>query len=153
MQRVVILGRGGAGKSTAARQLGRRKGLPVLELDGYFWKPDLSPTARSDWIEIQQRLVASSSWIMDGDLGPHDDLGTRLAPADTVLVLDFSLLRCVWRAGRRSRERLDFWWWLLMWRRRSRPMVMAAIATHAGAADLHVFRRPRSLARFLADLE
>lgn len=153
MQRVVILGRGGAGKSTAASQLSRRTGLPVLELDGYFWKPDLSPTPRSDWIETQQRLVATPRWIMDGDLGPYDDLRTRLAAADTVLVLDFALLRCLWRAARRSRERVDFWCWLLMWRQRSRPMVMAAITTHAGAADLHVFRGPRSLTRFLGDLE
>jgi adenylate kinase family enzyme len=31
MQRVVILGRGGAGKSTVARRLGKVFGLPVIE--------------------------------------------------------------------------------------------------------------------------
>ena len=43
MQRVVILGRGGAGKSTLARRLGELVGLPVIELDKHFWQPGLVP--------------------------------------------------------------------------------------------------------------
>lgn len=35
-QRIVILGRGGAGKSTAAVDLGRISGLSVIELDKLF---------------------------------------------------------------------------------------------------------------------
>ncbi|MGI8652199.1 MAG: hypothetical protein ACR2I7_05305 [Geodermatophilaceae bacterium] len=153
MHRVVILGRGGAGKSTAATRLGVVLGLPVLELDRYFWAPDLIPMPRQEWIEVQQRLAAADRWIMDGDLGPYDSLGTRLAAAGRVLVLDFSLVRCAWRAVRRSRERADFWWWMVLWRRRSRPKVMAAIADHATSADVHIFRAPRQLARFIAQLE
>ncbi len=37
MRRVVIMGPGGAGKSTLARTLGERTGLPVFHLDQYFW--------------------------------------------------------------------------------------------------------------------
>ena len=38
----MILGRGAAGKSTLARQLGDLTGLPVIELDTMFWQPGLS---------------------------------------------------------------------------------------------------------------
>lgn len=38
MKRVVILGRGGAGKSTLAARLGEITGLPVIELDKSFWR-------------------------------------------------------------------------------------------------------------------
>ncbi len=153
MQHVVILGRGGAGKSTAAARLGVILGLPVLELDRYFWGPDMIPMPRQEWIETQQRLVAADRWIMDGDLGPYDSLGTRLAAADTVLVLDFSLVRCAWLAVRRSRERADFWWWMVLWRRRSRPVIRAAIAEHAASAEVQVFGTPRALGQFLARLD
>ncbi|MDQ3709070.1 MAG: hypothetical protein M3387_07180 [Actinomycetota bacterium] len=105
------------------------------------------------WIETQQRLAIGDRWVMDGDLGAYDFLGTRLAVADTVLVLDFSLMRCAWRAVRRSPERADFWRWTVLWRRQSRPAVMAAIAQNAASADVHLFRGPRQLARFLAQLE
>ena len=90
MQRVVVLGRGGAGKSTASARLGRITGLPVVELDGHFWRRDLTPTPRLEWIETQRQLAAAPRWIMDGDLGPYDSVGARLEAADTVLVLDFS---------------------------------------------------------------
>src|SRR5437879_1477660 len=46
VQRVVILGRGGAGKSTAARRLGELVGLPIIELDKHFWQPGLAPLSR-----------------------------------------------------------------------------------------------------------
>jgi dephospho-CoA kinase len=46
-RRVVILGRGGAGKSTFAARLGAVTGIPVIELDTVFWRADLTPdTAR-----------------------------------------------------------------------------------------------------------
>ena len=152
MRRVVILGRGGAGKSVAAVRLGRVTGLPVVELDRLFWRPDLTPTPAPVWLERQREIAAADRWIIDGDLGPYDTAGIRLSRADTVLVLDFALPRCAWRAARRSRERAHFWWWLLTWRRRARPVVLDAIAAHAAHADVHILRRPRQLDRLLAGL-
>ena len=69
MRRIIVLGRGGAGKSTLARQLGEITGLPVIELDKLFWRPGLLPTPRDEWIHLQQKLVREEKWIMDGDLG------------------------------------------------------------------------------------
>lgn len=150
MKRVVVLGRGGAGKSTAARRLGERTGLPVIELDKHFWRPGLVATPPDEWIEVQRALAAADRWVMDGDLGPYDVLAVRLARADTVVILDFSLVRCAWRAARRSPERADFWWWLVTWRRRYRPSLLAAVAATAPTAALHVLRTPRQLRDFLA---
>jgi hypothetical protein len=153
VERVVIVGRGGAGKSTAAVRMGQATGLPVIELDAHFWRPDLTPTPLQEWIQVQQHLVASDRWIADGDLGPHDAPGVRLSRADTVLILDFSLPRCAWRAARRSRERADFWCWLSTWRRRCRPAMLLAVGTFAPSADVHVLRTPRQLRRFLSTLD
>lgn len=49
MKRVIVLGRGGAGKSSFARRLGNTTGIPVVELDKHFWPPDLTPIPRAQW--------------------------------------------------------------------------------------------------------
>jgi adenylate kinase family enzyme len=150
MNRVVVLGRGGAGKSTLAVRLGEVLSLPVVELDKHFWSAGLSPTPKEEWEVVQRRLVDAPRWVLDGDLGPHDVLHVRLRAADTVVVLDFPLWRCAWRALRRSRENPAFWRWVLTYRRHALPLVMDAIAEHAGAAELHVLKNPGGVERFLA---
>jgi hypothetical protein len=108
---------------------------------------------------------------MDGDLGKYDELCVRLQAADTVLVLDFSLLRCLVRALRRSKERMDFWWWLVTWRWIERPKIKKpllntpparwierpkikkAIAEHAAGADVRTFGKPEELERYLSSFE
>jgi adenylate kinase family enzyme len=150
MPRVVILGRGAAGKSVLAARLGELCCVPVIELDSCFWRPGMTATPPAAWADLQRRLARRPSWIMDGDLGSHDVLEVRLAAADTVIVLDFSLPRCAWRALRRSRERADFWRWLVRYRRESRPAVLRTVAEHAADADVQVLRGPRAVRRFLA---
>src|SRR5215467_6910124 len=148
MRRVVILGPGASGKSTLAIHLGKITGLPVIELDKVFWRPGLAATPRDQWIKLQERLVEENGWIIDGDLGPYDAVEVRLKAADTVIFLDFSLVRCAWRAIRRSRERADFWLWLLRYRRQSRPLLMKAICDHALQGTIHVLRNHQAVRRF-----
>jgi hypothetical protein len=149
VKRVLVLGPGASGKSTLATRLGEITGLPVIELDKIFWRPGLVPTPPDEWAKVQQELIQRDEWIMDGDLGPYDVVEVRLHAADTIIFLDVSVARCVWRALRRSRERFDFWMWLLRYRRRSRPLLRAAIAKHAHGANLHVLRTPRALRQFV----
>lgn len=146
----MILGRGGAGKTTLASRMGLLTGLPVIELDQLFWRSDGSPTPLDRWVEIQRELVRRPGWILDGDLGPFDALEPRLRAADTVTVLDYSLVRCAWQSIRRSTESVGYWRWMLWYRRRSLPGVMADIATHASGAGIHVLRSPRSADALLA---
>ena len=150
MNRVVVLGRGGAGKSALAASLGVLTGLPVIELDKHFWSSDLTPLPMDQWKALQRNLVGAERWILDGDLGPYDAPEVRLSAADTVIVLDFALWRCAWRAARRSRENLAFWRWLISYRRRRLPTVMAAMAVHARDAEIYLLRKPRDVRRFLA---
>lgn len=150
----MILGRGGAGKSVLARELGRVTGLPVTELDALFWRagPDGPAAAQpAEWAAREQELTRQDSWILDGDLGPYDDgLAARLGAADTVIVLDFALLRCAWRTVRRGHENGDYWRWVWNYRRRSLPRVMQAITEHAPQATVHVLRSPAAVRRFSA---
>jgi hypothetical protein len=151
MQRVVILGRGGPGKSTVARRLGDVLGLPVIELDKHFWQPGLVPLPRDQWVEVQQELANQRLWVMDGDLGPYDVLPVRLSAADTVLFLDLPWWLGLWRALRRGRERWDFWWWLITWGWVERPKIVRLLAEHP-PVEVHTFRSAKELDQFLSKL-
>lgn len=152
MQRVVILGRGASGKSTLARELGAITNLPIIELDKLFWQPGLNPTPRDGWLAVQEYLARREQWIMDGDLGPYDAVELRLRRADTVIILDFSLLRCAWRAIRRARENMEFWRWVLTYRRKHLPRLLRAVAQYSPQAELVILRDPEAVERFLRDL-
>jgi adenylate kinase family enzyme len=153
VRRVVIVGPGAAGKSVLAARLGTITGLPVIELDKYFWQQGLAPAPPGQWAAIQRELVQQQSWIMDGDLGPNDVTDVRFEAADTIVFLDFSRFRCAWRAIRRSRERADFWRWLWTYRRLSRPLIRQAIAAHADRAHVYVLPTPRAVRRFVAQAD
>ena len=153
VRHIVILGRGGAGKSTLAKRLAVVTGIPAIELDTLFWRPGLQPSPPSEWRRAQEDLIGGTpQWILDGDLGPYDVPEPRLRLADTVVVLDFSLPLVVWRSLRRSTERFDYWWWVLRWRRKSRTGLFTAIAEYAPGAEIHVLRHPRDVDRFLAQI-
>ena len=68
MDRVLVLGRGGAGKSTLARAIGSLTGLPVHELDKHFWQQGLLPLEPSTWQDLQRGLAAGRARVLDGDL-------------------------------------------------------------------------------------
>lgn len=67
-QRIVVLGRGGAGKSTLARRLAATTALPLTELGDLFRSPDAVSLPRERWAGIQRELIAQPAWILDGDL-------------------------------------------------------------------------------------
>lgn len=152
MRRVVVLGRGGSGKSTLSRRLGAVTGLPVVELDDLYWDESSNPLTHAEWSDRQMEVACQEAWIMDGDLGPHDVLAPRLARADTVVIVDTPLAVCVWRAMRRGRQRIDFWAWVLRWGSTYRPQILAAVDRHAADAELVTLSRAREVERFLAGL-
>lgn len=94
-----MVGSGGAGKSTFARALGERTGLPVVHLDAHFWRPGWAEPPRDEWRAQQAELVAADEWIMDGNYGGTFDL--RFAAADTIVVMALSRWRCVAAVVRR----------------------------------------------------
>jgi hypothetical protein len=149
VRKVVVLGRGGAGKSALSRQLSDVTGIPAVELDALFWLPGPTPMDPSRWTACQRELVQRDRWILDGDLGPYDTaLEVRLRAADTIVVLDFSFLWCAWRSLRRGRESAEYWRWVWAYRRRSLPGVLRAISSAAPGATLCVLRNPAMVRRF-----
>ena len=150
MNRVVVVGRGGSGKSTFSHRLGSVTGLPVVELDKLYWDESLNALTPDEWRTRQSRFAAEATWIMDGDLGPLDVLGPRLMRADTVVILDPPVAICLWRALRRGRRRFDFWLWVLRWRRTYRPRIIEDIRRYASGVETVTLSSERDINSFLA---
>ncbi|MGH7713986.1 MAG: AAA family ATPase, partial [Gemmatimonadaceae bacterium] len=94
-----MIGPGGAGKTTFARELAARTGLPLIHLDALYWRPGWEPTPNEDWDRTIGQLIARNAWVMDGNYGRT--LPVRLAASDTVIFLDLPRYVCLWRLLRR----------------------------------------------------
>jgi adenylate kinase family enzyme len=86
VQRIVVLGIPGAGKSTFARQLGQKLTLPVHHLDRYFWHPGWKASSQEQFNEALRELLAGDAWILDGNY--RRTIPLRLEYADTAILLD-----------------------------------------------------------------
>lgn len=99
MRRVLVIGSGGAGKSTLAARLAARTGLPAIHLDAFHWRAGWEPTPPDEWARRVGALLSQPEWVMDGNYG--GTLDARLAACDTVIFLDVPRRVCLWRVIRR----------------------------------------------------
>lgn len=93
MERIIIIGCGGAGKSTLARQLGEKLDLPVIHLDKIFWRPGWVQITQEEFDALHRRAIDQEKWIIDGNF--NRTIPERLARCDTVIYLDFSRFACL----------------------------------------------------------
>lgn len=104
MQRIVVVGTTGSGKTSMARELGQRLGLPHIELDALHWDPNWTVAPDEAFRERVAQAVAGDRWIVDGN---YDKAREIVWPrADMVVWLDYDLLRILWRLSRRTVGRL-----------------------------------------------
>lgn len=99
MNRIMVLGCCGAGKSTLSKKLGEITGLPVIHLDQYYWKPNWTESEAQEWSSIVTDLAERPQWIIDGNYGGTIDI--RIEKADTIIYLDYSTMQCLWRITKR----------------------------------------------------
>ncbi|MFM5955410.1 MAG: topology modulation protein [Novosphingobium sp.] len=101
MNRVLVIGSPGAGKSTLSHALAAATGLPLHHLDRMFWLPGWIERDRDEGRAILEQVLAQDRWIIDGNYG--STLPLRIARADTVVWLDYPTHLCLRRALKR-------WW-------------------------------------------
>lgn len=167
MQRIMIIGCGGAGKSTLARQLGEKTGLPVVHLDKLFWHPGWIESTRDEIDSKITEAMAEPRWIMDGNY--NRTLPVRLEHCDTVIYLDFSRFACLMGVVRRvltsygkvrpdmaegCPERFDweFIQWIWNFNRTKRQRYYSMLK---GLEDrqVHILKNRRQVRKFLSEID
>jgi adenylate kinase family enzyme len=166
MKRVVIIGCGGAGKSTLAQELGKRTGLPVIHLDSIFWLPGWVEMNRDEFDQKVRAELEKEQWIIDGNY--NRTMPERIARCDTIIYLDFSRMAClmgvvkrIWTTygtvrpdmGEGCPERIDWeflkWVWNYNKDKRERNYRLLNEATHA---ETIVLKNRRAVKKFLKSL-
>ena len=150
MQKVLVIGCSGAGKSTFARALRDAAGLPLYYLDMLWHKPDRTHISREAFDRALAEWLARPAWIIDGDYSRT--LPTRLAACDTVFFLDYPTEVCLDAIrGRVGQLREDMPWveetldpefyeWVSNFARDERPLILDALARCAGSPEVITFR-------------
>lgn len=156
MQRVVVVGISGAGKTTLAAALAAQLGVPHVELDALWHGPGWVP--RTDYAADVQRLTEAPGWVVDGWGHPptRDLVWSR---ADTVVWLDLPrpvvVARVLRRSVRRAAGRTELWngnreslrdWldpghpvrWAWTQHATRRADVAAQLARHPGVTRVHL---------------
>ena len=102
MNKIVIIGSPGAGKSTLARKLSKILMIEAFHLDRYFWQPDWREKPREIKRHILQRLIQNERWIIEGTYLEFDTSDIRLEAADTIIFLNMPGWLCTWRVLSRN---------------------------------------------------
>jgi adenylate kinase family enzyme len=102
MEKIVIIGSPGAGKSTFAKKLGSILKIKVFHLDRIFWQSGWNEIPRKTRIDILQRIVQKKRWIIEGTYLKSSE--PRLDAADTIIFLDIPPLLCLQYIIKRHRK-------------------------------------------------
>ena len=109
MNRIAVIGCPGSGKSTFARKLQEKTGLPLYPLDNIWWKPDRSHITREEFDAALRGILSRDAWIVDGNYSRTVE--TRIAACDTVIFLDYDEQTCMnGIASRVGEQRPDMPW-------------------------------------------
>lgn len=99
MQKILIIGGNGSGKTTFAKKLSSKTRLPLVHLDKLYWKDNWQHATQEEFDSLLLAELEKNSWIVDGNM--KRTLPLRLKYCDTVIIFDFSRALCLWGAIKR----------------------------------------------------
>ena len=162
----MILGCGGAGKSTFAKRLQQCLGIELFHLDRLYWRAGWQEATEAEWLASLEQVVQKDTWITDGNY--TSSMPLRLGRADAIFYFDFPTRVCLWNAFKRviknkylnarrddmadgcpERFDLGFFIWIWGYNKRNRAKYYALFERLKDEKEIIVFTNYREVERFL----
>ena len=150
MEKILVIGSPGAGKSTFARKLRDETGISLYYLDLLWHRPDRTNAAREEFDARLAQILEKDRWIIDGNY--LRTLETRMRACDTVFLLDYPMEVCLAGAKERiGKKREDMPWieaefdeefrqWILDFPKDQLPVIYEMIEQYRNEKKIIVFR-------------
>ena len=147
--RINVVGVSGSGRSIFAKRLSELAGIPLVEMDAVFWKPDWEMPSDEEFFGKLSTAIAGDEWILDGNYSRTTPI--KWSRVQLVIWIDYSFPRTLWqsvrRTWRRARSKEELWpgtgnreslrnsffrkesviWWSIISRARARRRYFAAM--------------------------
>ncbi len=171
MNKVMIIGNGGGGKTTLAFQVAEAHGLPLLEIDTIQFHSGWARTAESEVRQAIQTVHATDRWLIDG-FGPWDQIEERARLADTIIFVDHPIWVHFWWACERqiaaalggqrvggptdcdlrdvTKQMFETLWWV---HENLRPRLVALVEMYQATKTVVWIHSPEELDWFIASLK
>ena len=158
MQKAIVIGSPGAGKSTFARKLRDATALPLYYLDMLWHKPDGSNISREQFARNLEEIMREERWIIDGNYA--HTLEIRLKACDTVFLLDYPVELCLAGAAARiGKKREDMPWvekefdtqfrqWILDFPKDQLPQIYELLAQYKNRKEIFIFHSRQEAENF-----
>lgn len=149
MNKIIVIGCPGAGKSTFARKLSDKTGLPLYYLDMIWHLPDRKTLTREEFAKRLEQIVAEEEWIIDGNY--LHTMPLRLKHCDTVFFFDLPPDVCLAGAEERiGKERDDMPWiedtlddefrqWIVDFPTQQQPVINSLLSEYKQKVRIVVF--------------
>jgi adenylate kinase family enzyme len=164
MKKIMIIGSGGAGKSTLARAISEKINIEVYHLDALLWKPNWKQVSKEQQRSTQEEIVQKEEWIIDGNYGGTMDV--RFQAADTIIFMDIHRIICVYRAikrsfqyrnktrpdmveGNKERFALNFYQWIWHYPKDKRPEILKSLNEMKNEKDIIMLKSPKEVKKFI----
>ncbi|PAT01819.1 hypothetical protein CI105_04845 [Candidatus Izimaplasma bacterium ZiA1] len=92
MNKILILGSSGTGKTTLARTLSKKLKITALHLDSVYWEKNWRNIGKDEFDKkMKSFLKNNQSWVIDGNYLNNSHFKYRLDLADTIIYLDYGV--------------------------------------------------------------